>query len=268
MEMPLSSPASSSSDEAPSTNSGDFLRKLFEPALRQLERARAQRVAQRALVAQPLHHREPDVLERHAGKFGVQIVRRLPQLLGIDLLADVDRFARNLPAIGHDDDQDLGRAQRNEFDFFQDAVAWPSAARTRRAVMRATAPARRPPAHLRPAPAFRRRAAAALRPRHRCAPSAARQAADRRRTGSRDRSECGRRTYAAAAGIRAPRAPPACCGWWPTTHPDRPRASGGRSRPARRCRCIRRRARRESAPLWMKAGTFVSSRMPRVLDRL
>ena len=123
MVMPLSSPASSRSEEAPSTNSGDFFGKFLEAGLRELQRARAECVAQRALVAQPLHHREPDVLERHAGKFGVQIVRRLPQILGVDLLADVDRLARDLPAVSDHDDQDFGGAQRNEFDLFENAVS-------------------------------------------------------------------------------------------------------------------------------------------------
>ena len=151
-------------------------------------------------MAQPLHHREPDVLERHAGKFGVQVVRRLPQVLRIDFLADVDRLARHLSAVGDDDDEHLGRAQRNELDFLQDAVRRSSAAQTRRAATRARAPATRRPGRLRPAPACRRRAAAALRRPRRRAPNAERRAAGRRRSDIRGRSGCGRPTCAAAGG--------------------------------------------------------------------
>ena len=122
MVMPLSSPASSSSEEAPSTKSGDFFGSSSRPVCASFSARERSASAQRALVAQPLHHREPDVLERHAGKLGVQIVRRLPKILRIDLLADVDRLARNLSAVCDDDDQHFGGAQRNEFDFFEDAV--------------------------------------------------------------------------------------------------------------------------------------------------
>ena len=91
--------------------------------MRELQRARAQGVAQRSLMTQTLHDREADMLERHAGKFGVEIVRGLTKRLRIDLFTNVNRFARDLSAVSDNDDEHFGRAQRNELHFFQNAVA-------------------------------------------------------------------------------------------------------------------------------------------------
>ena len=100
-----------------------LLRQLLQTCLRELQRARAQRVG----TACARGAAAPCTASRMCssgmpGKLRVQIVRRLPQILRVDLLADVDRLARNLSAVGDDDDEHFGRAQRNEFDLFEDAV--------------------------------------------------------------------------------------------------------------------------------------------------
>ena len=232
-----------------------LFRQLFEPGLRQLQRARAQRVGKRALVAQPLHHREADVLERHAGKLGVQIVRRLTQLVRVDFLADVDRLARHLPAVRHDDDEHLRRAQRNELDLLQDAVRC-HRQRERDEPRRARQHLRHGGQHI-----FGQRRRAGVAPQLRFDRRAAANRTGRGeqlidvepvaaigRDAARGRVRLLQVSELFELGERV------ADGGRRHTQTGT-RASGAPIRPARRCRCIRQRARRESAPLWVKAGT-------------
>ena len=75
-----------------------------------------QRVAQQAFLVHALEDRLARAVERQAGKFRVEVVRRRAQLVGIDRFADIDDFLNHVPAAGHDDDQHARRAQRHELD--------------------------------------------------------------------------------------------------------------------------------------------------------
>ena len=98
-------------------------RQFFEAGLRHAQSPRVQGDVERSLVLQPLEHRRPHVFERQPGEFGIQIVGRLAQRLRIQLLANIDRLPRELSVISHDHDQYFRRAQRNEINFLEDAVA-------------------------------------------------------------------------------------------------------------------------------------------------
>ena len=205
------------------------------------------------------------------GKFGVQVVRRLPQIVR-------RRCPRRRRSPCATPARRRPRRRRAPSSSSAERTRFPcrmpsrrsSAAQTRRGATRATAPATRRPARLRRARACRRRAEAALRRPRRRAPDGALRAADRRRTGSRDRSESVRPTCAAAAGSPALRARRACCGPWPTTHPDR-HTCARRAEPTGSPVSMysATSAARICAALCVKAGTCrLAVELSRVLDRL
>ena len=73
---------------------------------------RQQLVVQRALLLQPRQHRFAHVEQPQAGEFGVQVVRRLHQILRPQLFAGVDDLLRDLVAARDDDDQHAAAAER------------------------------------------------------------------------------------------------------------------------------------------------------------
>ena len=67
-------------------------------------------------MVDPLENGLPRPMEGQAGELRVEVVRRLPQFVGRELLADVDHFLDDVPAARHDHHQHARGAQRDELD--------------------------------------------------------------------------------------------------------------------------------------------------------
>ena len=98
---------------------GMLLRQLLERGPREPQRARQQLVVERALLLEPREHRFAHVEQRQPGKFGVQVVGRLHEVVRPQVLAGIDHFLRDLPAARHHHHEDAGSAERHELETLQ-----------------------------------------------------------------------------------------------------------------------------------------------------
>src|SRR6187200_1840853 len=88
--------------------------KMLKRRMRQPQRSREQLVVQRPLLTQSLLHCLAHLQQRKAGELGVQVSRRLCEVVGTQRFTGVNDLLRDLIASRHHDNEDLRAIQRYE----------------------------------------------------------------------------------------------------------------------------------------------------------
>lgn len=98
---------------------GLMIRNLLESGPCQPQSARQELIVECSLLPQTREHGFAHIKQRKPRKLGVQVVRRLNQLVRCQVLAGIDHLLCDLAAPRDDDDKDARASQRHELETLQ-----------------------------------------------------------------------------------------------------------------------------------------------------